>query len=266
MVTEWTHTRTFLLLIPLALAAYLVALATHRFEGSALLRTTVFAYLGANLAGIVYKPSREVFQAPTAKLLVAAFFGANLVALLFLTWSPTFLGEKFSLGLAAAGLTGTFFIQVGSMFGALTGGVVADAWRRRSPGGRILTQAVGASLGAPFIFLYGYTKSLPVSPRGDEPVRHPEGHLRCQHLGLALRRRPTGAPRLCGRPYEHVRMARRRIGRILPRRPCRAQGDDDERRILVRCRDLCDRDGSADRRRDGLRKQGCSGSRTCLKE
>lgn len=104
----------------------------------------------------------EWMRTPTAMLLVAAFFGANLVALLFLTWAPTFLSEKYRMGLAGAGLTGTFFIQAGSMVGAIFGGLMADRWRRAREGGRILTQAVGTLLGAPFIFLFGYTTQLGV--------------------------------------------------------------------------------------------------------
>jgi MFS family permease len=102
----------------------------------------------------------EILRTPSVLLLIVAFFGANLVALLFLTWSPTFLGDKFKLSLAAAGLTGTFFIQVGSMVGAALGGSIADRWRTMKPGGRMLTQAVGAIAGAPFIFLFGRTTEL----------------------------------------------------------------------------------------------------------
>jgi MFS family permease len=102
----------------------------------------------------------EIARTPSVILLMAAFFGANFVALVFLTWMPTFLKEKFSLNLAAAGLGATFFIQVASMLGAGAGGWIADRWRRRRPGGRILAQAVGALAGAPFIFLCGYTREI----------------------------------------------------------------------------------------------------------
>jgi MFS family permease len=95
----------------------------------------------------------------TAVLLVAAFFGANMVGLVFLTWMPTFLKEKFHLNLAWAGLGATFFIQVASMFGAMVGGVTADRWSKRRPEGRILVQSLATMLGAPFIFLCGYTRN-----------------------------------------------------------------------------------------------------------
>jgi MFS family permease len=102
----------------------------------------------------------EWSRTPTAVLLLLAFFGANTVAWVFLTWMPTFLNEKFGLDLASAGLGATFFIQVASMAGAVLGGVLADRWRASRPGGRVLVQALGALLGAPFILACGLTRDL----------------------------------------------------------------------------------------------------------
>src|SRR5207237_139373 len=59
----------------------------------------------------------EFMRTPTAILLIIAFFGANMVGFVFLTWMPTFLTEKWGLNLAMAGLGGTVFIQVFSMVG-----------------------------------------------------------------------------------------------------------------------------------------------------
>jgi MFS family permease len=94
----------------------------------------------------------------TAVLLVVAYFGANLVGLVFLTWMPTFLKEKFGLNLAEAGLGATFFIQIASMGGSLLGGVVADRWSSHRVEGRIRVQSLATLLGTPFVFLCGYTR------------------------------------------------------------------------------------------------------------
>src|SRR5207248_9119644 len=102
----------------------------------------------------------EFYRTPTAVLLIVAYFGAQVVGLVFLTWMPTFLKEKFHLNLAAAGLGATFFIQTASMVGCSAGGILADRWRTRFPGGRILTQAFGALFGAPFLFFCGYTHKI----------------------------------------------------------------------------------------------------------
>lgn len=101
---------------------------------------------------------REFAQTKTAVLLIVAYFGANLVGLVFLTWMPTFLTEKFHLKLAVAGLGATLFIQLASMGGSLLGGVVADKWSQTNAGGRILVQAVATLVGAPFIVLCGWTR------------------------------------------------------------------------------------------------------------
>jgi MFS family permease len=99
----------------------------------------------------------EFFRTPTAVLVVVAYFGANLVGFVFLTWMPTFLTEKFHLNLAKAGFGATFYIQTASMFGSLLGGVAADRWIRRSVKGRILVQGVAVLAGTPFVFLCGHT-------------------------------------------------------------------------------------------------------------
>ena len=97
-----------------------------------------------------------------AALLAAAFFGANLVALIFLVWMPTFLHDKFHLNLAAAGIGAVLFLQVGSMLGSGAGGWLGDRWHTRHRGGRIASQAVGALGGAPFIALAALTRSVPL--------------------------------------------------------------------------------------------------------
>lgn len=103
-----------------------------------------------------------LFRTPTSLALIFAFFGANFVAVIFLVWMPTFLNETFSMNLAWSGLTATFFVQAASIFGVLAGGLLADLWSRRLAGGRILVQALGALLGAPFIFLCGVTEQISI--------------------------------------------------------------------------------------------------------
>jgi len=108
------------------------------------------------------RPEGSDFLNPTALLLMAAFLCANFVALVLLSWMPTFLHDKFNLGLAASGLTATLFVQLASMVGSPAGGWWADALRRKTPGGRMLVQAVGLAAGAPFVVLCGWTRSVPL--------------------------------------------------------------------------------------------------------
>jgi MFS family permease len=82
--------------------------------------------------------------------------------MIFLTWMPSFLNRKFDMSLAMAGLSGTAYLQIASVFGVVSGGVLADRLARRYSGGRMMAQAVGLLLGVPFIFVAGWTLSVPV--------------------------------------------------------------------------------------------------------
>ncbi len=108
------------------------------------------------------RPQGSGFLNSTALLLMAAFLCANFVALVLLSWMPSFLHDKFNLGLAASGLTATLFVQLASMAGSPIGGWSADALRQKLPGGRMLVQAVGLAAGAPFVLLCGWTRSVPL--------------------------------------------------------------------------------------------------------
>ena len=99
-------------------------------------------------------------RTPTLFCLLGAFMCANIVAVVLLSWMPKFLFDRFHLGLAMSGLTATIFVQLASMAGAPIGGWLADAWRRRSPRGRIAVQAIGMFGGAPFVVICGLTQSV----------------------------------------------------------------------------------------------------------
>ena len=103
---------------------------------------------------------RLVGRTPTLLCLMGAFMCANFVAVVLLSWMPKFLYDRFHMGLAMAGLTATVFVQLASMVGAPLGGWLADAWRRRSPRGRLAVQMVGVLGGAPFVVLCGMTQSI----------------------------------------------------------------------------------------------------------
>jgi MFS family permease len=104
----------------------------------------------------------EVLGTPAVLLLIAVFVGANFVAMVFLTWMPSFLHKKFAMSLSMAGLSGTAYLQIASVLGVLAGGFLADGWARGFRAARPLTQALGLLVGFPFIFLTGWTLSVPV--------------------------------------------------------------------------------------------------------
>jgi MFS family permease len=104
----------------------------------------------------------EVLANGMVLLLMAVFVGANFVAMIFLTWMPSFLHERFGMSLTMSGVNATLWLQALSVLGALGGGWLADRWARRRRGGRMAVQALGLFAGAPLIFLTGWTRSVPV--------------------------------------------------------------------------------------------------------
>ena len=103
----------------------------------------------------------EVLRNPMVLLLTAVFIGANFVAIVFLTWMPTFLHQKFHMSLSMAGLNATAYLQIASVLGVISGGLLADSLVRKIYGGRLFTQSFGLLCGVPFLFLTGWTTSVP---------------------------------------------------------------------------------------------------------
>ena len=103
---------------------------------------------------------KVIWGTPTALLLMAAFMCENFTAMVLFTWMPTFLYEKFHMSLAMAGLTATLYVQLTSMLGSPLGGWLADTLRKRTPGGRIVVQAIGILCEAPFAAWCALTGSV----------------------------------------------------------------------------------------------------------
>lgn len=113
-------------------------------------------------SGTLWPSVAAFFKTPMAMVLMSVFIGANFVAMIFLTWLPSFLFRKFNMSLSMAGLNGTAWLQISSVIGVITGGFLADRLARRYAGGRMITQAIGLLAGVPFIFLTGWTLSIPL--------------------------------------------------------------------------------------------------------
>jgi len=101
-----------------------------------------------------------ILRTPVVLLLMLAFLGANFVAVIFLTWTPTFLKEKFGFSLGSAGLSGTVYIHLASALAVPVAGLLADRLARRFPTGRMMVQVGGLVIGAIFVFLVGKTNSV----------------------------------------------------------------------------------------------------------
>jgi MFS family permease len=112
------------------------------------------------VSGEARRPWSSLLTNKSALAVAAIFLGANFVALIFLSWTPTFLYERFHLTLSMAGFSGTAYLQLSSILGVLAGGWLADRLVRRQRGGRMLAQAAGLLLGTPFLFLIGWVHTL----------------------------------------------------------------------------------------------------------
>jgi MFS family permease len=110
----------------------------------------------------VLRAIADILANRLALALIAIFIGANFVAVIFLTWMPTFLYRKFSMTLTMAGFNATAYLQMASVAGVIIGGILADRSSKRRRSGRIEVQAVGLLLGVPFLFVSGWTTSTKI--------------------------------------------------------------------------------------------------------
>jgi MFS family permease len=121
-------------------------------------------------AGTAEPPGRgmwvALFAEPAFYLLMTLNVLVGVVNWLIYSWLPTYLKDHFSLGLGAAGMSATGYIQAASLVGALLGGAWADHWSRRHRRGRTLVPAIGYFAAAPCLFLAASTQALPTAILG----------------------------------------------------------------------------------------------------
>lgn len=110
---------------------------------------------GAALAAILCRP--------TAWLLAMASGAMVYVNNGFVTWTPTFLHERFGLSLAHAGFSAMFYHNAAAFVGVLLGGRITDPLALRFGRTRMMAVFLGLLLGAPFIFWLGRSGSAGAS-------------------------------------------------------------------------------------------------------
>lgn len=101
----------------------------------------------------------NIVRNKTVLCLMAAFACANFGAMVLLSWMPLYLYTRFHLGLGRAALDATVYPQMASILGALCGGYLADRLARKTIRGRMIIQASGLFLIAPFVVAAGLTAS-----------------------------------------------------------------------------------------------------------
>ncbi|MDC6386151.1 MFS transporter [Flagellimonas taeanensis] len=105
---------------------------------------------------------RVLFRTPTALILTIGFSGLIFVLVGYLTWTPTYLYERFSMSLTNAGFHSMFYTHLFAFIGILVAGRLSDAVSRKNPANRLLLQALGLLVAAPFILMMGVSSSLPL--------------------------------------------------------------------------------------------------------
>ena len=103
-------------------------------------RTSLGAALGALL------------RQPAFVLLIVSFALVSLANWGIYGWLPTYLREHFKLGLGAAGLAATGYVQIASFAGVVAGGIWADRWSRTQPRARLWVPAIGSCVVGPCLF------------------------------------------------------------------------------------------------------------------
>lgn len=102
---------------------------------------------------------KAVFSKPTVYFLSLAFGCMCFVNVGYLTWMPTYLHEKFSMSLSAAGLHSTLYHFVSAFFGVMIGAKISDKLSIKRKQIRMEVEIVGLLLGVPFIYWMGVAHS-----------------------------------------------------------------------------------------------------------
>jgi predicted MFS family arabinose efflux permease len=102
----------------------------------------------------------ELFRIPSLRVVTAFVAIATFGLFLVWSWLPTFLYDKFHLGLARAGFEASVYSPIGTAVGMLVGGTIADRAYARTHAARFWVILVAFFGAAPCIFLLGASPTL----------------------------------------------------------------------------------------------------------
>lgn len=142
------------------LGVVLIRLLREPKRGSAELSSPAADGGSSSRQSLSLRDLRSLVRIPTLLVLMAVFACANFVALVLLTWIPTYLYSRFHLSLAMAAFDAAVYPQVASVGGSILGGYLADRYIPVTPRSRIWVQFGGVVVGAPFVAYCGLSSSL----------------------------------------------------------------------------------------------------------
>jgi predicted MFS family arabinose efflux permease len=102
----------------------------------------------------------RLFRIPSLRIVTFLISIATFGLFLVWSWLPTFLYDKFQLGLARAGFEASIYAPVGTALGLLVGGTLADRGYGRTPASRFWLITIAFFAAGPCIFLLGASPTL----------------------------------------------------------------------------------------------------------
>jgi predicted MFS family arabinose efflux permease len=102
----------------------------------------------------------KLFRIPS--LCIVTFFAAIATFGLYLvyTWLPTFIYDKFNVGIARAGFEASLYPQIGTLVGLIAGGALADRLYSSVKAARFSVVLVGLAMASPAIYMLASSESL----------------------------------------------------------------------------------------------------------
>jgi len=110
--------------------------------------------------GANWRDFLNLFRIPMLRVTTVFVAIATFSIFLVYTWLPTFLYDKFELGLAKAGFEASTFPQIGTALGLLAGGALADRLVKRWAAARFWVVVAGFAFTAPCIYWIGAAPTL----------------------------------------------------------------------------------------------------------
>ncbi len=102
----------------------------------------------------------DLFRIPMLRITALFVSIATFSLFLVYTWLPTFLFDRYHLGLARAGFEASIYPQIGTALGLLLGGALADSITQRFAAGRFWIVVTGFAFTAPAIYFIGAAPTL----------------------------------------------------------------------------------------------------------
>ena len=110
--------------------------------------------------GATLKSFAGLFAIPSLRIVTMVASVATFGLFLVYSWLPTFLYDKFSIGLARAAFEASVYPQAGTVAGLVLGGTIADRYYGRINSARFWILLIALTAGAPCIYLVGGGSTL----------------------------------------------------------------------------------------------------------